>query len=125
MVPVVAAAATPQGPRGIDEAELAEFRSWRAQSQATAATRVAEAEPEGEEDWDDEEYELGAVAVPLGGGMQAESAGQAMAAAGTKAGAEKARVTRAAKKGEEVAFASQQAGGGAGPRVTRRVAPVA
>jgi hypothetical protein len=44
VVPVVAAAATPQGSQGIDETKLAEFWAWRAQSQAAAATRVAEVE---------------------------------------------------------------------------------
>jgi hypothetical protein len=121
-VPVVAAAATPQNTQGISEAEFAEFRAWRAQSQAAAATRVADRESEGEEEWDDEEYELGAVALPCGGEGQEKPKAPAMAAARTKAGAMKARATRAAKKGGASGGAAKQVMGAAGAGVAQQLA---
>jgi hypothetical protein len=99
VVPVAAAAAVQQGSPVVSQAEFAEFQAWRARTQAAAATRAS---PDSGEDsggeWDDQEYEMGAVALPVEA-TQPKHPGLAMAAAGTKAGAEKARVTRAAKKG--------------------------
>jgi hypothetical protein len=77
---------------------------------------ATEAEGSGEEkeEWDDQGYALGAVALPLEGSVGMVQ----VAAAGTKAGAEKARATRAAaKKGQGKgvdggAVAVQTAGGG-------------
>jgi hypothetical protein len=54
---------------------------------------VEEAEEDSESEWDKEEYAMGAVALPAGGNAPSN-----MAAAGTKAGAEKAKATRAAKR---------------------------
>jgi hypothetical protein len=122
VVPVVAAAATPQGTQGINEAKFAEFQAWRAQSQAAAATRVADPESGDDEEWDDEEYELGAVALPCGGEGQEEPRARAMAAAGTKAGAVKARATREAKKGRALNEAAGQVAGAAGAGVAPRLA---
>jgi hypothetical protein len=94
--PQPAAIAVPT-PRGggmmVSEAELQAFQDWRATTQAAVAARVDEEEEDGSE-WDDEEYALGAVALPAGCGGPTS-----MGAAGTKAGAEKARATRAAKQG--------------------------
>jgi hypothetical protein len=96
VVPVAAAAVAPQVTGGVNEAEYAEFQAWKAMSQAAAVVEAQTEEGEGSE-WDDQEYQLGAVALSV---SRAPSRGQdpAMAAAGTKAGAEKARATRAAKK---------------------------
>jgi hypothetical protein len=98
VVPVAAAAVVQRGSPGVNEADFAEFEAWKARSQAAMATGVEAEEQEGDE-WDDEEYELGAVALPYGEGEEPRGRDLVMAAAGTKAGAEKARATRAAKKG--------------------------
>jgi hypothetical protein len=79
----------------VADAEFAEFQAWKAMSQAAAAVEAQEEGSEGSE-WDDQEYELGAVALPVGQGPTRVPL-PAMAAAGTKAGAEKAKATRAAK----------------------------
>jgi hypothetical protein len=98
-----------QGPRSVSDAEFAKFQAWRARTQAAAATGVAPDAEDGDEgEWDDEEYEMGAVALPVEE-VQVQRRGLAMAAAGTKAGAEKARATRAAKQGLDQAATQQQA----------------
>jgi hypothetical protein len=58
-------------------------------------------------EWDDQEYDMGAVALPVEV-AQPQRSGLAMAAAGTKAGAVKARATRAAKKGPQPPAVPQQ-----------------
>lgn len=62
-------------------------------SQAALAAKV---EAEDDDEWDDAEYALGAVALPLHG----QSGGVELAAAGTRAGAEKAKATRAVRAGK-------------------------
>ncbi|GAQ91734.1 hypothetical protein KFL_008410050 [Klebsormidium nitens] len=77
----------------VSGAKLRAFQEWRASSQAALATRADEGEEEDFE-WDEQEYALGAVALPV-----SEGTPNNMAAAGTRAGAEKAKATRAAKRG--------------------------
>jgi GNAT superfamily N-acetyltransferase len=97
VMPAVAAAAldaAPETMRRVGSADYRAFEDWRAMTAAAAM----EAEGSGEDGkWDDQDYALGAVALPAGCGM----AGPAvhLAAAGTKAGAEKAKATRAAARG--------------------------
>jgi hypothetical protein len=90
--PAAAALAAPGGGMMVSKAELRAFHDWRAATQASVAPRVEDVE-EDRSEWDEEEYALGAVALP------AKGCGTiSMAAAGTKAGAEKARATRAARR---------------------------
>jgi hypothetical protein len=119
VVPVAAAAVASQSSAGVSEAEFAEFQAWKARYQAAAATCLRDAEEQEDEDeWDDEEYAIGAVALPCG-----REGGPVMAAAGTKAGAEKARATRAAKKGEAAAGPLHQTGGAAAGGVAQQMEP--
>jgi hypothetical protein len=109
VVPAPVAAVAAQGPQSVSDSEFAEFQAWRARTQAAAATGVAlGAEDEDGGEWDDQEYKMGAVALPVQQ-VQAQRQGLVMAAAGTKAGAEKARATRAARKGADPAVPLQQA----------------
>jgi hypothetical protein len=100
------------GMRSVEFLGWQAFEEWRAMTAAVATE--AEGSGEEEEEWDDQGYALGAVALPLEGTVGMVQ----VAAAGTKAGAEKARATRAAaKKGQGKgmdggAVAVQTAGGG-------------
>ncbi|GAQ82455.1 hypothetical protein KFL_001110320 [Klebsormidium nitens] len=91
--PAVAATA-PSAGGGIDAEEFKAFQEWRAMSQAALAVRAEIEEEDDDCGWDELEYGLGAVALPL---PQRSGPAVAMAAAGTRAGAEKARATRAAR----------------------------
>ncbi|GAQ93292.1 hypothetical protein KFL_014220010, partial [Klebsormidium nitens] len=90
VVPSAVAAPAPRATQSVSSAEFAEFQAWKMSAQAATAVGASDEEEEGSE-WDDQEYELGAVALPLG------TPGVVMAAAGTKEGAHKARATRAAR----------------------------
>ncbi|GAQ91508.1 hypothetical protein KFL_007970030 [Klebsormidium nitens] len=122
VVPVAAAAPRPQATQSVTSAEFAEFQAWKATAQAAAAVGAGEEEDEGS-DWDDQEYELGAVALPLVG------PGVVMAAAGTKEGAVKARATRAAQnggkgKGGQAQGTAAAGGGGTGVGTAQIAGPV-
>jgi hypothetical protein len=80
--------------RSVGAFEFQAFEEWRAM--AAAVDTEAEESGEDEGEWDDQGYALGAIALPLEGAAH----GKQVAATGTKAGAEKARVTRAAGKGK-------------------------
>jgi hypothetical protein len=108
VVPVAAAAVVQRSSSEVSEVEFAEFQAWKAQSQAALATGV-ESEEQDEDEWDDQEYQLGAVALPMLGGEQARAPDTMMSAAGRKAGAEKAQATRAAKKGVAASGTAQPA----------------
>jgi hypothetical protein len=96
VVPVAAAAATPHHERGVSDGEFAKFQAWKAMSQAAAAVEVQGEDSDGSE-WEDQGHPLGAVALPVARGPEQGPVPE-MAAAGTKAGAEKARATREAKR---------------------------
>jgi hypothetical protein len=105
VMPVAASAALDAAPgalRSVGSADYRAFEEWRAMT-AAAATQAEGSEEDGE--WDDQDYALGAVALPMG--REAPSPAVHLAAAGTKAGAEKAKATRAATKG-----GAQNGGGG-------------
>jgi hypothetical protein len=107
-VPVtVAAAATGEGPGGagsISAEDLGAFQEWKAMAQAAAAPPAEEHKDDG---WDDYEYELGAVALPL----EEVTEGLEFAAVATRAETEKAR---AKKKPRSEAALGPQAGVAAG-----------
>jgi hypothetical protein len=115
VIPVAAAAAIDAaqgGMRSVGSADFQAFEEWQAMTAAVAT----EAESSGEdEEWDDQGYALGVVALPVGRGTPGPVV--QLAAAGTKAGAEKAKVTRAAAKGKapgadgNQGAAARQAGG--------------
>jgi hypothetical protein len=116
----VAAAATGEGPGGvgsISTEDLRAFQEWRAMAQATAAPP---AEADEEDEWDDYEYELGSVAIPL----DEMTEGLGFAAVATRAETEKAR---AKKKPRSEAALGPRAGAAAGPQSgavgTARLAP--
>jgi hypothetical protein len=92
----------------VGSADFRAFEEWRSMTAAVATTAEG-SEEDGE--WDDQDYALGAVALPVG--HVASGPAVHVAAAGTRAGAEKAKATRAAAKGR-----SQDGGGG------RALAPV-
>jgi hypothetical protein len=60
------------GPPGVSEAEFAEFQAWKARSQAAVATGVQDEGSDSKGEWDDQEYRLGAVALPMSGGCGQE-----------------------------------------------------
>jgi hypothetical protein len=93
VMPAPAAAAINVGGgemRSVGATDYQAFEEWRAMTPA-AAMEAEGSDEEGE--WDDQDYALGAVALPL------EGAQVQLAAAGTKAGAAKAKATRAAAGG--------------------------
>jgi hypothetical protein len=80
--------------RSVGASDFQAFQEWKAMTAAVATEADSSGEDEGE--WDDQDYALGAVALPLEGAERVQ-----LAAAGTKAGAEKARATRAASKAKD------------------------
>jgi hypothetical protein len=116
VIPVAAAAApaaTQGDMRSAGAADFQAFEEWKAMA-AAVATEVERSEDEYK--WDDQDYVLGAVALPLG--QMGPAPAVHLAAAGTKAGAEKAKATRAATKGKardggagQVVAPVRQAGG--------------
>jgi hypothetical protein len=72
-------------------------------SQAVAAVEAQGGDSDGS-DWDDHGYPLGAVALPIARGPEQRPVPE-MAAAGTKAGAEKARATRESKRNAQAPMA--------------------
>jgi hypothetical protein len=98
VIPVAAAAApaaTQGDMRSVGTADFQAFEEWKAM---TAAVATEAERSEDEYEWDDQDYALGAVALPLG--QTGPAPAVHLAAAGTKAGAEKAKATRAAAKGK-------------------------
>jgi hypothetical protein len=120
-VPVaMAAAATgggPGGAGGISAEDLRAFQEWKAMAQAATAPPAKEDEEDG---WDDYEYELGAVALPL----KEMTEGLGFAAVATRTETEKARAKK--KPRSEVALgprAGVAAGQQSGAVGTARLAP--
>jgi hypothetical protein len=80
--------------RSVGTSDFQAFEEWKAMTAAMATERDSSGEDEGE--WDDQDYALGATALPLERAERVQ-----LAAAGTKAGAEKTRATRAASKAKD------------------------
>jgi hypothetical protein len=116
VVPVAAAAALDAAKGEMHSVGLADFQAfeeWRSMSAAVATEAEGSEEDDG---WDDQDYALGAVALPLG--QAAPLLLVQVAAAGTRAGAEKAKATRAAAKGKTPAAGKDQ-----GKKVARQTGP--
>jgi hypothetical protein len=114
VVPAASAAVpagTGGGMRSVGASEFQAFEEWRAITAAVATEEDSSREDEG--DWDDQDYALGAVALPLEGPEK----GVQVAAARTKGGAEKARAMRAVSKRKDKS-------GPRGTGVTRRAGGV-
>jgi hypothetical protein len=118
----VTAAATGEGLGGagnISAEDLRAFQEWKAMAQAAAAPLAQE---DKEDEWDDYEYELRAVALPLE--EMPEELG--FAAVATRADAEKARAN---KKLRSEATLGPRVGAVAGPRggavgIARQAPPI-